>query len=215
MSEYKLKPTRWFYVLAILIPIFACLGTALVVYPNVPDLPGALEALGVKNLTQVVVPGSADVSFPKKGAYAVYYEYRSVIDGVSYARDEYPPIMRCQLRSKASGEAVKLEPTNVQGNVYITQNPHRAGVMYKQISIDQPGVYTFSCQYTNGETIPKSVMAVGPNIAWEFFNIALKPIAAILCGTIAFVFACGISILIIGLVAFKRHQSKKFLDSQA
>ena len=97
MSKNKQKPSRCFYVLAILIPIFACLGTAIMVYPNVPELPGALEAIGVKNLTQVVVPGSADVSFPQKGAYAVYYEYRSVIDGVSYARDEYPPIMRCQL----------------------------------------------------------------------------------------------------------------------
>lgn len=49
MSEYKLKPTRWSYVLALLIPIFACLGTALIVYRNVPKLPGALEALCVKN----------------------------------------------------------------------------------------------------------------------------------------------------------------------
>ena len=215
MSESKQKPSRWYYVLALLIPIFACVGTALLVYPNVPELPGALEAVGVKNLTQVVVPGSADVYFPQKGAYAVYYEYRSVIDGVSYTRDEYPPIMRCQLRSKVTCEVVKLEPTHVEGNVYITRNPHRAAVMYKQISIDQPGIYTFSCQYTDGRTIPKSVMAVGPNIVWEFFNVALKPIAAIVCGTFAFVSACGISILIIGIVAFKRHQSKNILASQA
>ena len=215
MSENKRKPSGWYYLLALLIPVFACLGTVLLVYPNVPELPGALDEIGVKNLTQVIVPGSADVSFPKKGAYAVYYEYRSVIDGVSYARNEYPPIMRCQLRSKDTSEAVRLAPTNVEGNVYITRNPHRAAVMYKQISIDQPGSYTFSCQYTNGETIPKSVMAVGPNIVWGFFNIAAKPIAAIFFGTIAFFLACWISILIIGFVAFKRHQSKNILDSKA
>jgi hypothetical protein len=98
----KIKPTRWFYVLAILLPIFACLGTGLLVYLNVPELPGAPEDIGVKSLTQVVVPGSADISFPQKGAYAVYYEYHSVIDGVSYAREEYPPMMRCQLISKAT-----------------------------------------------------------------------------------------------------------------
>jgi hypothetical protein len=214
MSKNKQKPSRWFYVLAFFLPVFACLGTVLLVYPIVPELPGALEAVGVKNLTQVVIPGSADVFFPKKGAYAVYYEYRSVIDGVSYARDEYPPIMRCQLRLKATGEAVRLVPSNVKGNVYTTHYPERAGVMYKQISIDQPGTYTFSCQYTDGATIPKSVMAVGPNIVWEFFNIAIKPIAAILCGTFAFLFACGISILIIGFVAFKRHKAKDTLTSK-
>ncbi len=215
MSEYKLKPTRWFYVLAILIPIFACLGTAIVVYLNVPELPGALDAIGVKNLTQVVVPGSADVTFPQKGAYAVYYEYHSVIDGASYARNEYPPIMICQLRSKASGRAIYLEPSQVEGNVYNTRNPTRAGVMYKMISIDQPGTYTFSCQYPDGSAVPRSVMAVGPNFVWEFFNIAAKPIAAGIVGTIVFMGACGFSVLVIAFVAFKRHQSKKFLASQA
>jgi len=214
MSENKIKPTRWYYVLAIFLPIFTCLGTAFVVYLNVPELPGALDAMGVKNLTQVVVPGSADVAFPQKGAYAVYYEYRSVIDGISYARNEYPPIMICQLTSKDTGRNIRLEPSQVEGNVYTTHNPTRAGVMYKQISIDQPGIYTFSCQYPDGSVIPRSVMAVGPNMVWEFFNIAVKPIAAGLVGTIVFVGTCGFSVLVIALVAFKRHQSKKIFTSQ-
>jgi len=190
MSEYKLKPTRWYYVLAILIPIFACMGTALFVYGNVPKLPGALEALGVKNLTQVVIPGSAEIHFPKSGAYAVYYEYRSVIDGASYYRDEYPPSIRCQLRSKVTDKAVKLAPSTVKGNVYTSHSP------------------------ADGRSYPKNVMAVGPNLVWEFFNIAVKPIAAMLFGSIAFVFAGVISVLIIAFVAIKRHQSKNILASQ-
>jgi hypothetical protein len=212
MSEYKLKPTRWYYVLAILFPVFACMVAALFVYGNVPKLPGALEDLGVKNVNQVVVPGTAEIHFPKSGAYAVYYEYRSVIDGVSYFRDEYPPSMRCQLRSKSTGEAVKLAPSTVKGNVYTY--PGRAGVMFKRISIDQPGVYNFSCQYPDGRSYPKNVMAVGPNLVLEFFNIALKPIAAMFFGSIAFVFAGVISVLIIAFVAIKRHQSKNILASQ-
>jgi len=209
MSASKAKPTRWYYVLAILIPIFACLGTALIVYGSVPKLPGALEAWGTKKLTQLVVPGSAEIHFPKPGAYAVYYEYRSVIDGVSYFRDERPPRLRCQLRSKKTGEAVTLAPSTVEGDVYTY--PKRAGVMFKRISIDQPGVYDFSCQYPDGGSYPKSVMAVGPNLIWEFFNVALKPIAAVLCGALVFVSACGVSLLIIGIVAFKRHRSKEAL----
>jgi hypothetical protein len=213
MSEGKLKPTRWYYVLALLIPVFACMGTALIVYGNVPKLPGALEALDVKNLTQIVVPGSAEIHFPKSGAYAVYYEYRSVIDGVSYFRDEYPPSMRCQLRSKRTGEAVKLAPSTVDGNVYTY--PERVGVMFKRISIDQPGIYNFSCQYPDGRSYPKNVMAVGSNLVWEFFNVALKPIGAMLFGSFAFVFAGVISVLIIAFVAIKRHQLKNILASQA
>lgn len=215
MSASKLKPTRWYYVLAILIPIFACVGTGLIVYGNVPKLPGALEDLGIKNLTQVVVPGSEEIQFPESGAYAVYYEYRSVIDGVSYSRDEYPPSLSCQLRSKSTGESVKLAPSTVEGNVYTTHDPERAGVMFKRISIDQPGIYNFSCLYPDGRSSPKSVMAVGPNLVWEFFNVAIKPIAATLCGGLAFVSGCVISILLIGIVAFKRQQSKNTSVAQA
>ncbi len=44
----KPKPTRWLYGLAALIPVLACLGTTLLVYQNVPELPGALETVGIK-----------------------------------------------------------------------------------------------------------------------------------------------------------------------
>jgi hypothetical protein len=213
MSEYKLKPTRWFYVLAILLPIFACMGTALLVYVNVPELPGTLDTLSIHSLTQVPVPGSAEIVFPKSGAYAVYYEYRSVIDGKSYYRNENFPRVRCQLNSKETGKAVKLVSSNVEGNIY--NYPGRAGVMFKQISIDQPGAYNFSCQYPDGRSTPKSVMAVGPNYVWEFFNIAVKPIAAMMFGALVFFMVSVISILIIVIVAVKRHRSKNILASQA
>ena len=213
MSASKPKPTRWYYVLAILIPIFACLGTAFLVYPTVPKLPGALEATGIHNLTQVIVPGSAEIHFPKTGGYAVYYEYRSIVDGVRYDRSKYPPDIDCQLTSKATGEDIPLAPDYIEGNKYETQE--RVGVLINHISIDQPGVYNFSCQYSDGRTYPRIVLAVGPNIVWEFFNVAVKPVAAIICGVLAFLCACGISALIIGFVAFKRHQLKKSLVSQA
>ena len=208
MSASKPKPTRWYYVLAILIPIFACLGTALLVYPTVPELPGALKATGIHNLTQVVVPGSADIHFPKAGAYAVYYEYRSIVDGVRYDRGKHPPSINCKLTSNATGEDIPLARDYIEGNVYETQHRERVGVLIKSISIDQPGVYNFSCHYTGGRTYPRIVLAVGPNVVWEFFNIVAKPVAAIICGVLVFVCACGISMLIIGIVAFKRHQSK-------
>lgn len=108
---------------------------------------------------------------------------------------------------------MRLEPSQVEGNVYTTHNPTRAGVMYKMISIDQPGVYTFSCSYSDGSVVPRSVMAVGPNMVWEFLNIAIKPIAAGFVGTIVFIGACGFSILLIAFVAYKRHRSKKSLDA--
>lgn len=215
MSERKRKPTRWYYVLACFIPIFACLGSTLLVYSNVPDLPGALERKGINDLTQVVVPGSAEIDFPKAGAYAVYYEYHSAVNGVQYVRGRSSPDIHCQLKSKATGEYIELAPDFVEGNIYETKNQERAGVLIKSINIDQPGGYIFSCQYRDGRTDPKIVLAVGPNIVWEFFNIAVKPVAACVCGSMVFVGAFLISVLIIGIVAVKRHQSTNDLPSQA
>ena len=140
MSGNKQKPTRWYYILAILIPIFACLGTALIVYPNVPKLPGALEGMGIHDLTQVIVPGSAEVYFPKTGGYAVFYEYRSVIDGFSYVRDKYPPSINCQLTSKATGAKIAPVADYVEGNIYSTDNQERVGVLIMSIIIREPGV---------------------------------------------------------------------------
>jgi hypothetical protein len=214
MYEKKLKPTRWFYGIALLLPVFACGLTAFLIYRNVPVLPGALETTGINNLTQVVVPGSAEIFFPKAGAYAVYYEYRSAINGVNYVRDEYPPRLNCELKSMATGADIALTPDYVEGNVYSTQNQEREGVLIKSIIIRKPGVYIFSCQYTDGRTYPEIVLAVGPNIVWEFFNVAAKPVAAIICGGFVFVGSLGISILIIGIVAFKRNQSKNNLASR-
>jgi hypothetical protein len=214
MSAGKQKTTRWLYGLAILFPILACLGTALLVYQKVPKLPGALEITGIKNLTQVVIPGSAEIYFPKAGAYAVYYEYRSVINGVRYIRNETPPRLSCQLKSKVTGADVELASPDVEGDIYVTQNQERVGRLLKSINIDKPGVYLFSCQYAQDSTAPEIVLAVGPNIIWEFLNIAAKPLAAFVCGGLVFGVALGMSILMIGFVALIRHQSRNRLATQ-
>ncbi len=211
MSGSKSKPSRWYYVLAILIPIFACGLTSFFVYRRIPKLPGALESISIDNLTRVIVPGSAEINFPKEGAYAVYYEYRSVINGVHYVREKYPPRINCRLTSKVSGQNVELASPQAEGDMYSTQNRERVGVLMKTISINQPGVHIFSCRYADGRANPQVVLAVGPNFIWEFFNIAAKPFAAAVCGWFAFLGACAISVVILVVVALKRYQSNKSL----
>jgi len=209
MSGNNQKPTRWYYLLALLLPVIACGITASLIYRSVPALPGALETMDINNLTRVVVPGSAEISFPKAGAYAVYYEYRSVINGVNYVRDRFPPRINCQLISKSTGEDIELASPQAEGDIYSTQNQERVGVLFKSISINQPGIHTFSCRYLGGRSNPQVVLAVGPNMIWEFFNLAAKPVSAFFCGGLVFLVAIGLSILIITIVAFKRYQSKQ------
>ena len=216
MFKQKQSPTRWYYLAAFLLPIFACIGTMFFVKQTLPNLPGALDAVGIQNLTPVLVPGSKDINFPKAGAYAVYYEYHSIFNGVIYSKNQYPPDLICQLNAKTTGESIELTRNYyIEGNVYTTQNGERSGVHFLSITIEKPGLYTFACQYPNGNTQPKIVLAVGPNIVWEFLNIAVRPIASVFSGMLMFICACGVSILIVAFVAVKRHRSKMTVDSKS
>ena len=187
-------------------PIAACGTTAFLVYINVPDFPGALDTLAIDNLTQVTVPGSAEIHFPKAGAYAVYYENRVVIDGVRYFREGSPPKINCQLKSIKSGKTIHLSSNWLNETAYETEDQERVGYLLKTFSIEEPGYHTFSCRYPNGKIDPKLVLAVGPNFIWEFFNLAAKPAAACLGGGFVFILACGLSIVIVFFTVWKRNR---------
>ena len=209
MSEKRMKPSRWTYAVAALIPVFGCLIAMALVYQWFPGLPDTFESdMNLGNLTQVVVPGSEEITFAESGAYAVYYEYRSVVDGAVYASGEIPPALACTLTSRATGADAGVVPDYVKTNTYSTKERERVGVLISSILIKNPGTYIFSCQYTDGGTCPQIALSVGPNFGWEFLNIAAKPVAAMFFGTLVFVAACGISLLVLGFVAVKRHQSK-------
>lgn len=166
-------------------------------------------------MTQVIVPGSADITFPKKGTYAVYFEYRSLVDGVQYINAKTPPPLICSLTSKATGKEVGVTPEYIQGNIYSTKDRERVGVYILSISLAKPGTYTFSCHYPDEGTAPKVVIAIGSNIAWELFNIVARPIAAILGGLVVLLGSGAIGLLIFIVVAFYRSRSTTVLEAKA
>ena len=155
--------------------ILGCSLTMMLVYQTLSNIPGAIEErVNLDNLTQVIVPGSADITFTEPGAYAVYYEYRSVVNGVKYETDRQPPSLECNLTSKKTGAKVAAVPDFVESNTYWTKERERIGVLIMSITIDDPGSYMFACQYREGITQPEIVVSVGPNFMWEFFNIFKK-----------------------------------------
>jgi hypothetical protein len=209
MNERKVKPSGWIYGLAALLPLFGCLLAAVTIYHRMPSLPGTLGSITKpQDLTQVVIPGSAEITFPKAGAYAVYYEYRSVVDGVRYAGSKTPPRLDCRLRS-ATGKEISAVPDYVEGNAYTTRAGARAGVFFKSISIDEPGSYRFACQYPDGSRKPEIVVAVGPNLAWEFIGIAAKWAVAVLAGLAVLAASFVVAAVVAIGVAVKRRQSAR------
>jgi len=212
MSNQKTKPKRWYYGLAAILPVLGCLIATAIIYRGFPNLPGVLETIDIHNMTQVIAPGSADIMFPKKGAYAVYYEYRSLVDGVQYVNTKTPPPLICSLTSRATGKEVGVSPEYIEGNTYSTKDRERVGVHILSISMTEPGTYTFSCHYPDEGSVQKVVLAIGPNIVWELFNVVAKPIAAILGGLVVLIGSGAIAFLISIVIAIRRSQSNTTLE---
>lgn len=205
--EYKRRPSGWLYVLAAVIPVLGCFVTMALAYAWFPGLPGTLGSrVNVDNLTQVVVPGSQEITFAESGAYAVYYEYRSVVDGDVYISSETPPALICTLTSQATGDHVVVVRDHAPSNAYATKDRARVGRLIRSITIQKPGRYLFSCDYLDGRPLPKVVLAVGPNLAWEFLAIAARTGVTVAAG-LAVLFGSGLlAAVVVVVVAIRRRR---------
>ncbi|MGD8487727.1 MAG: hypothetical protein PVJ23_03685 [Anaerolineae bacterium] len=212
--EHKRRPGSWLYVVAALIPVLGCFLAAMLAYRWFPGLPGTLESrMNLDELTQVVVPGSKVITFEKSGAYAVYYEYRSVVDGVIYASSKTPPAMVCTLTSRTTGDVVGVVPDYVPTNTYSTKDRERVGVLIRSITVDQPGAYAFSCRYADGRSQPEIVMAVGPNFVWEFFGIAAGTLVTVAAGSATLLGSGILALVMVIVVAIRRRGSSQEIAS--
>jgi hypothetical protein len=210
MSERKMRPSGWTYAVAALIPLLGCLIAMAAAYRWFLGLPGTWQAkMSLENLTQVVVPGSQDITFAKSGAYAVYYEYRSVVDGAVYASSETPPALACSLTSKETGTDVGVVPDYVETNKYSSKDRERVGVLIRSITIDKPGTYTFSCRYVDGSSQPEIVLAVGPNFVWEFLGIAARTIVTALAGLAVLLGSGAVAAVVVIVIAVKRRRPRQ------
>jgi hypothetical protein len=159
------------YIFMSFILIFSCLLITAFIYIGSSKLINKfVPSFNLDELTEIAIPGSGDVTFTRKGAYAVYYEYRGVIQGVHYTYSSTPPDLTCNLRSKTTLQELAIVDDYVKTNTYSSEDGNRTGVLIRSITVDEPGIYTLSCQYTNGNSGPAINLAVGPNFIWEYIR---------------------------------------------
>ena len=208
--EGKRRPSGWLYVLAAVIPVLGCFVTMALVYDWFPGLPGTFEnRVNIDHLTQVVVPGAKEITFSKSGAYAIYYEYRSVVDGVVYAGSKTAPDLACTLTSTTTGADVAVVPDYVPTNTYSTKDRERVGVLIRSLTVPKPGTYRLACRYLGCNPEPEIVLAVGQNFVWEFFGIAARTLGTAAAG-LAMLFGSGLlAAVVVVVVAVKRRRPRE------
>jgi hypothetical protein len=209
------SPIRLAYVLSALVVVLGCIAASIIFGNAASSLPDQFKNAYDVGWIQVLVPGSAELELSRIGVYGIYYEYRSVMDGVEYVGSEIPPALTCTLTSNSTGQEIQAAPDYVETNRYSTYRDERIGVLAMSFSISDPDTYLFSCEYADGSTEPPVVLAVGRNIVWELFNIVAGTADSALRGIAALCGSAMVALVIVGVGAFARRWAHRPVSSQA
>lgn len=197
MDELRITPSRWYYVLAGLIFVAGWIMFAGLLYKN-------LSGMGSR-LQQVVVPGQTDVILREPGDYTIFYERRSVVGNKMYATNQTLSGLACALVSKTQNAEIVLTPSSTNSTY---EFGGRSGRSMFDFRISQPGVYTLSGRYPQGQLEPQIVLAVGKDFNANLFTTIFESLALVFGSS-------GIAIAIIVVTAVKRSKNKKRPTRQA
>lgn len=193
MSNQSIKPSAWYYGLASLVVVVGGVSFGLLLYTGLHGL--------ADSLTQVVVPGKAEIALSQPGTYTVFYEYESTVGNKVYSTGESLSGLQCNLVSKVTGAPVKLSRPSSSTNYSVGG---RSGKSVLQFTITQPGRYEFSADYSGGQVGPEVVLAIGRDFTGKLL--------ATILGSIAVFFGSFVLAIVILAVTFiKRQKAKKQL----
>ena len=209
MKKSISRRRNWILILA---PLPFMLGiTAVVSWIGGSDLGSYTKRIAAgydAPLQQVVMPGETDLTLSRTGAYGIYHEYRSVVDGVDYRSEKGVPEFNCSLTHQGTLQDAALALDYVPTNQYHFQRDKRVGVLIYSTTIKDPGRYVFACAYPDGASSPETVLAIGPNYVWEFFKAVKDTLAPLLVSPFLL---CGSTLLSMIFVALGLVMHRKLV----
>lgn len=156
-------PGRVWYVVAVAVLVASIAGAVWIAVAHV----GGITA----GLTQIVVPGAATLDLRTPGAYTIFHERTSQVDGRVYESTGVSGL-RIAVRSLATGEAV---PTRPPGGSSTYNFGGRSGRSVLVFDVRAPGAYEVAAAYDDGRREPRTVLAVGSGFLGTLFaTIALS-----------------------------------------
>jgi hypothetical protein len=197
MDAIGIKPSRWYYGLAILLFVVGLSLFGLFLFRNLIGL--------ASSLVQLPVPGAYDLTFSDTGKYTIFYEYESVIGNRIYATRRDLSGLRCELQSKETGARVRLSGASMNTTYSLGS---RAGVSVLDFNVKRPGSYEFSAGYPEGKEGPEIVLAIG-------YGFTKRIIRTVVGGLGIFFGTVGISAGVALITLFKRRKAREALRINA
>lgn len=151
------------------------------------------------SLTQIVVPGSAELSLRGGQDYTVFLEDQSTVNGKIYSATQPISGLTCHVSSVGKGTTIALEKPSASTS-YSTSS--RSGHSVLEFPVHEDGRYLFSCDYGDNPKGPETVVAVGTGVG--------EAISRTVFGSLASAFGGGgLGVIVILIVLIKREREKK------
>lgn len=151
------------------------------------------------SLTQIVVPGSADLHL-KPANYEVFLEEESVVNGKIYSTSESVSGLSCGVTSVESGAAIALTKPSMNTTYSLGG---RSGHSVLEFPVHQDGRYTFACDYGDNPKGAEVVVAVGSGVG-EAISLTIAESFAAIGGGVA----AGLAVIVIVFVMRERTKAK-------
>jgi hypothetical protein len=207
MKEKGQSPGRWAYAIPVLVLFLGLILSAwILIVAGFWKYPAMIEKAFSEEQHQLNVPGAKDVTLTRTGAYGIYYVYD--LRAYRVARYQVPPAMDCSLTSKSTGAVIQAVPEYIKTNRYGDKNQDRMGVLIMSLTVEKPDDYTFACRYQDDMHGLETTVALGPNYAWEVLKVMGKIGLPLLGGAITICGSVLLALLMIIVVAIKRHVSQ-------
>lgn len=167
----RIRPSLWNCLWGL---PFLLVGMGLFLYTIIHDITSISDSL-----TQVVVPGRAELTLQAGRTYLVFLEDQSVVDGKVYSTTESIEGLSCHVRSMSTGQIVKVTASSMNTSYTVDG---RSGHSVLQFHIQDGGKYDFACDYGGRSTGPEVVLAVGTGVTEGIFRTVLVSLAAFFGG---------------------------------
>ena len=153
------------------------------------------------SLTQVVVPGQAQLSLNAPRTYTIFLEEQSVVDGRIYSTTESVDGLKCTVTSQSENQQIPMRRPGMS----ITYNAHgRSGRSVLAFPVKVAGQYTLFCNYPQDTRGPQTVVAVGTGVGEKLTQTVLWSLVSMFGGM-------GSGAFVIALVIMKRRAAEKKL----